>query len=112
MKEVIAFVRPGMADRTKQELSRQGFTAVTSVPVLGRGRQGGLVYPDSGAAVIPFLPKRKLTLFVEKADLDRAIATILRANRTGEIGDGKIFVAPLEDACRIRTGARGPEALR
>ncbi len=104
MKEVIAFVRPGMAGRTKDELMRQGFTAITSLPVLGRGAQGGLSYADAGGAAVAFLPKQMLTLFIEERDLGRVIATFLRVNRTGEIGDGKIIVSDVEAAYTIRTG--------
>ncbi len=111
LKEVIAFVRPRMANHTKEELLEQGFPSVTWMPVSGRGRQGGLAYPEAGTARVPYLPKCLLMLVVQECDLGRAIAVIVRVNRTGEIGDGMIFVAPVGDVRRIRTGERGAEAL-
>ncbi len=111
IKEVIAFVRPRMANHTKEELLREGFLAVTAMPVVGRGQQGRLAYPEAGWAGVPYLPKCLLMLVVQECDLGRAIAVIVRVNRTGEIGDGKIFVAPVGDVRRIRTGERSAEAL-
>jgi len=112
LKEVIAIVRPRMATATKVELQKAGIPTLTAMRVVGRGRQGGLAYPGPGTARVHYLPKCLLMLAVPEGDVERAIAAIVRANRTGEIGDGKIFVAPLGDARRIRTGERSAEAIR
>lgn len=111
LMEVIAFIRPRMASRTKEDLAKQGFFAVTSMDVLARGKQGGLAYPEAGRGGVRFLPKCMLTLLVQAGDVGGVVATIVRVNRTGEIGDGKIFVAPVRDVLRIRTSQRGVEAL-
>lgn len=117
MKEVIAIIRPGLAKLTKQKLAEKGFLAYTEERVSGRGKQSGLRYPEgdpdsSGHHGISFLPKRMLTLFVNEDELDRVMAVLTEANRTGEIGDGKIFICPAEDAVRIRTDERRQAALR
>lgn len=116
MKEVIAMIRPGRAKLTKQKLSDKGFAAYTEERVLGRGKQKGLQYfpADSGANGvygISFLPKRMLTIFVNDEDLDQVVAALIESNKTGEIGDGKIFICPVEDTIRIRTDERKREAL-
>ena len=112
LKEVVTLVRPRMAGPTKEELLKQGFPSVTWMPVLGRGRQGGLAYPQAGTARVPYLPKCMLVLVIQDRDVGRAIAAIVRVNRTGEIGDGRIFVTPVGDVRRVRTGERGAEAVR
>jgi len=119
MKEVIAVIRPSRAKWTKQKLAEKGFNAYTEERVLGCGKQKGLRYSqnsqDESAGVtrggIPFLPKRMLTLFVNDEDLDVALAVLIESNKTGEIGDGKIFICPMEDAVRIRTDERNRTAL-
>ncbi len=112
VKEIIAFVRPRPAASTKEELLRAGFSAVTAMPVVARGQQGGPVYLQHAKAGVPCLPKCMLTLLVQGHEVGRAIAAIVRINRTGEIGDGKIFILPVEEVLRVRTGERGAEALR
>ena len=115
MKEVIAIVRPGKAKLTKQKLAEKGFPAYTEDRVSGRGKQKGLQYSgDSGSdgkGGISFLPKRMLTLFVGDGDLESLLGILIEANKTGEMGDGKIFVAPVADAVRIRTDERKESAL-
>ena len=117
MKEIIALVRPSRAKLTKQKLADKGFIAYTEERVSGCGKQKGLRYSqsseDGSASVggIPFLPKRMLTIFVNDEDLDTALAVLVESNKTGEIGDGKIFICPMEDAVRIRTDERNRTAL-
>lgn len=117
MKEVIALIRPGKAKMTKQKLAEDGFIPYTEQSVLGRGKQlglqygqtdGGQAWPPSG---IPFLPKRMLTIFVQDEEIDRVVAIVRDTNKTGDIGDGKIFICPVDDAVRVRTDERGRRAL-
>jgi nitrogen regulatory protein PII len=110
-REVVAIVRPDRSDPTKIALLAEGFVGVTVSAVMGRGQQGGLAYTPQRGAAVPYLPKQMLTLLVRGHDVDRAVTTIVRANRTGEIGDGKIFVLPVEAVLRIRTREAGAKAL-
>lgn len=116
MKEVIAVVRPSRAKLTKQRLAEKGFPAYTEARVSGRGKQAGLRYSGEGAAPngtggISFLPKRALSFFVNDEDVEPLIRLMMEANKTGEIGDGKIFVCPVETAVRIRTDEMNEAAL-
>ena len=112
MKEIIAILRPGKAKATKQKLAEKGFVAYTEYRVSGRGKQKGLRYQsDDVTSGIPFLPKRMITVFVNDEDTDPVIALFIETNKTGEIGDGKIFVCPAEEALRIRTDERSRAAL-
>ncbi len=114
MKEIIAVIRPHQWQKTKAKLLEEGFNAFTVHRVYGRGRQKGLQYLSKSREVIEgicFLPKRMVTLFVSAEDVEKAVAFLTEVNRTGEIGDGKIFVCPLEAVERVRTGEKGPEVL-
>ncbi len=115
MEEVIAIIRSSRAKLTKEKLAQNGFIAYTEGRVSGRGRQKGLRYSNADGLEefggIPFLPKRMLTLFVNNEDLDQLISILSEANKTGEIGDGKIFICPVEDVIRIRTDERNSVAL-
>ena len=116
MKEVIAMIRPGRAKLTKQKLSDKGFASYTEERVSGRGKQKGLQYSSGGSDSngvqgISFLPKRMLTVVVNDEDVDQVVAVLVESNRTGEIGDGKIFICPVQDTIRIRTDERRREAL-
>ena len=115
VKEVVAIIRPSRAKLTKQKLADKGFVAYTEERVSGRGKQKGLQYGgDSGSdgkGGISFLPKRMLTLFVGASDLESVLGVLIEANKTGEMGDGKIFIAPVTDAVRIRTDERKGAAL-
>lgn len=110
MKEIIAIIRPGKARATKQKLGESGFIAYTEERVKGRGKQKGLRYP-TGEAGITFLPRRMLTLFIKTKDVAKVLEILREVNRTGEIGDGKIFICPVEDMVRIRTDERAYEAI-
>lgn len=116
MKEIIAILRPTRAKATKQKLAEKGFIAYTEERVSGRGKQKGLQYGAANVSGetdggISFLPKRMLTLFVNDEDVENAVAVLLEANKTGEIGDGKIFIVPAEDVVRIRTDETKQAAL-
>ena len=97
MKEVIAIIRPGAWARTKRALLIQGVAAFTVTRVQGRGRQKGLHYLGAKGAGLPLLPKRLVWLWVEDDSVEAVIACLVRENQTHEIGDGKIFVCPVED---------------
>lgn len=114
MKEIIAVLRAGRWQATKARLLEEGFNAFTVHRVYGRGRQKGLQYLSKSGNLeegIRFLPKRMLTIFVKDEDAQAIVEILTAANRTGEIGDGKIFVCPVESAEKIRTGERAEEAV-
>lgn len=114
MKEIIAIIRPHRWQKTKAKLLEEGFNAFTVHRVYGRGRQKGLQYLSKSREVIEgicFLPKRMVTMFVPEEDVEKVAGILTEINRTGEIGDGKIFVCPLETAERVRTGEKGMEVL-
>ena len=116
LKEVIAVIRPERWTQTKAQLQRLRWPAFTQQRVLGRGRARGLRYlPRQGAsprAGIRYLPKRMVSWVVEETQVEPLIQAIIEVNRSGHIGDGKIFVLPIGDAMRIRTGERGLDAVQ
>jgi len=116
LKEVMAIIRPERWAQTKVRLQRLRLLAGTQQRVLGRGRERGLRYlPRQGAssqAAIRYLPKRMISWIVEDAQVEPLVKALLDTNQTGQLGDGKIFVLPVEGAIRIRTGDRGLEALK
>jgi nitrogen regulatory protein P-II 1 len=97
----------------KEALSQAGFIGLNIVNVTGRGVQKGIVHTGRGGEEyrVDMLPKSKIELVVKDADTELVVSTILDAARTGSIGDGKIFVSPVADAIRVRTGERGDSAL-
>jgi nitrogen regulatory protein PII len=105
MVELIAIVRRDRALATKAELTRIGCAGYSWFPVLGRGRQGGL-QSNQALPGFSFLPKALFTVIVEKAHTDETIEAIIRANQTGEFGDGKLFVLEVVETHRISTGDR------
>lgn len=112
LKEVIAVIRPNMWQKTKQALHEEGFTAFTVTMVYGRGKEKGLHYLTAkGKSGITFLPKRMLTILVETEDVNHLVELLMEINRTGEIGDGKIFVCPVDSIESIRTGNGEKEAV-
>jgi len=104
MKKVEAIIRGNDFDRIKNALKQVGIVPLTAYPVQGRGVQGG---------VPPYelLPKMKIEVVVKDKDVETVVNVIIRNARSGTPGDGKIFIIPVEDAVRIRTGERGNEAL-
>lgn len=112
MKMVTAIVKPFKLDEVREALSAIGVQGVTVTEVKGFGRQKGHTELYRGAEyVVDFLPKVKIEAAVDDAIVDRVIEAIENAARTGKIGDGKIFVSPLEQVVRIRTGETGKDAL-
>ena len=112
MKLVTAIIKPFKLDDVREALSDIGVSGITVTEVKGFGRQKGHTELYRGAEyVVDFLPKIKVEIAVESAQVDRVIDAITSAARTGKIGDGKIFVFDLEQAIRIRTGETGADAL-
>lgn len=113
MKKIEAIIRPERLNDVKQALDDIGIHGMNFIQVTGRGAQRGIVHQGrSGEAVtVDLLPKVKLEVVVGDIAVERAIDAIIRASRTGNIGDGKIFVIPVEEAIRVRTGERGDVAV-
>ena len=112
MKLVSAIIKPFKLDDVREALSEIGVQGITVTEVKGFGRQKGHTELYRGAEyVVDFLPKVKLEVAINDDLIEQVIEAISKAANTGKIGDGKIFVYPLEQAVRIRTGESGPEAL-
>ncbi|MGY8996906.1 MAG: P-II family nitrogen regulator [Alphaproteobacteria bacterium] len=112
MKKIEAIIKPFKLDEVKEALHEVGLQGLTVTEAKGFGRQKGHTELYRGAEyVVDFLPKVKIELVVDDNLVDRAVQAIQDAARTGRIGDGKIFILPVEDAIRIRTGERGPDAV-
>ena len=107
MVELIAIIRRNRAGATKAELARVGCAGYSQCPVLGRGRQRGL-RTQAGVEGLPFLPKVLFDVVVDEEHAQELREAIIRANQTGEFGDGKIFVLETEASYRISTGEREP----
>lgn len=112
MKLITAIIKPFKSDDVREALSELGIKGMTVTEVKGFGRQKGHTELYRGAEyVIDFLPKAKIEVAIEDDLVDQAVEAIVRAARTGQIGDGKIFVSSLEQVVRIRTGETGNDAL-
>jgi nitrogen regulatory protein P-II 1 len=112
MKKIEAIIKPFKLDEVKDALHEIGLQGMTVTETKGFGRQKGHTELYRGAEyVVDFLPKVKIEIAVEDRLVERAIETIQQAAHTGRIGDGKIFVTPIEETIRIRTGERGPDAI-
>jgi len=112
VKKIEAIIKPFKLDEIKEALSEAGITGMTISEVKGFGRQKGHTELYRGAEyVVDFIPKIKVEVVVPDSLVEKAIETIMESARTGKIGDGKIFVSPVEDAVRIRTGERGESAI-
>ncbi len=113
MKEVIAVIRPSRWTATKARVQRLDIPAFTQQRVLGRGSEGGLWCEQaSDEATVRYLPKRMVSWVVEAPLVNPLVQAIIEANRTGQPGDGKVFVLPIDGALRVRTGERAVDALR
>jgi len=125
MKEVLAIIRRHNLQETKAGLLGIGIPALTMVSVEGRGKQKGLpgwnyeldptlteVEEKNTGVSMRFIPKRMIYAVVEDEDVPKVVETIIRTNQSGHIGDGKIFVCPVEDAVRVRTGESGEQAIK
>ena len=112
MKFVTAIIKPFKLDEVREALSAIGVQGITVTEVKGFGRQKGHTELYRGAEyVVDFLPKVKIEVVVKDSDVERCIEAIVKAAKTGKIGDGKIFVTPIEQVIRIRTGETDDEAV-
>ncbi len=126
LREIIAIIRPNKVSKTVKALEAVGFPAMTATRCYGRGKQRGyldvrlpedidlqkiLEEGEKRGMQMKYIPKRLLSIVVEKADVPLVVGIIMKVNRTGNIGDGRIFVLPVEDAIRVRTGESGVSAL-
>ena len=112
MKLIQAIIKPFKLDDVREALTEIGITGMTAIEVKGFGRQKGHTELYRGAEyVVDFLPKMKLEIVTTDDKVEAVIDAILKAAQTGKIGDGKIFVLPVEQAIRIRTGEEGSDAV-
>lgn len=112
MKKIEAIIRPFRVDDVREALAEIGVKGMTLTEVKGYGRQKGHTELYRGSEYqIDFLPKIKIEVIVGDTIADKVIDTIMNAARTGQVGDGKIFVYPVEDVIRVRTGESGEDAL-
>jgi nitrogen regulatory protein P-II 1 len=112
MRKIEAIIKPFKLDEVKEALHGIGIQGMTVTEVKGFGRQKGHTELYRGAEyVVDFLPKLKIEIAVSDELADKTVQVIVESASTGRIGDGKIFVLPVEEAIRIRTGERGPDAV-
>ncbi|HJQ94161.1 MAG TPA: P-II family nitrogen regulator [Acidimicrobiia bacterium] len=112
MRLIVAYVKPFKLEEVKDALREVGVTGMSVSEIRGFGRQSGQTEVYRGAEYkVEFVPKTRIELALDDADVERVVGTIERAARTGDIGDGKIIVLPIEQILRIRTGERGAEAI-
>lgn len=112
MKKLEAIIKPFKLDEVKEALQEIGLQGITVTEAKGFGRQKGHTELYRGAEyVVDFLPKVKIEIVLDDADIDKATDAIQKAAQTGRIGDGKIFISSIEEAIRIRTGERGQDAI-
>jgi nitrogen regulatory protein PII len=113
MKKIEAFIRHEAFEPIRAELLERGFPSISVGEVKGSGRQKGVVETYRGSSMtVNVRPKLKIEVVVEEKDKPVVVETILNHARTGDVGDGKIFVLPVEEAIRIRTGEEGEEVLQ
>ncbi len=112
MKKIVAIIRPFKMDEVKEALAEEGIKGLTITEVRGYGRQKGHSETYRGSEYrIEFVPKMKIEIVVEKEKVDKVVEAILRSAKTGQVGDGKIFISDVEEVIRIRTEESGKEAL-
>ncbi len=121
MKEIMAIIRPKKVTKTKEVLDSLGFPAMNAIRVMGRGKQRAILNEISFEINEPelldmegsmrYIPKRMLSLVVPDEDVSLVVEAIMKVNHTGQIGDGKVFVCPIEEALRVRTMENGDEAI-
>ncbi len=122
MKEIIAVIRPKKVSATKDALVKLGYPSLTAIPVLGRGKQKGLeneiniefrpgTLDLNRHVAMKYIPKRYLSIVIPDDEVEAVIQAIIKTNQTDQIGDGKIFVCPVEEALRIRTEEQGNSAI-
>jgi nitrogen regulatory protein PII 2 len=121
MKEVIAIIRPRNIGPMRNALEQLGFPCMTATAVLGRGAQRGIagevklsnpkLRSSSKSGGMKYIPKRLVSIVVQNSDVDTVVKSIVEVNQTLQIGDGKIFICPLDNAVRIRTNEQGESAV-
>ena len=112
MKLITAIIKPFKVEDVKDALQKQGVNGMTLSDVSGYGRQGGHVEVYRGAEyTVELVPKVRIEALINDSDVKNVVDAILIAAKTGKIGDGKIWVTPVEEVVRVRTGDRGPEAI-
>lgn len=112
MKKIEAIIKPFKLDEVKERLNEIGIQGMTVLEVKGYGRQKGHKEIYRGAEYqVDFIPKIKLSIVVGPEKVDEVVKVIIESAKTGKIGDGKIFISPVEEAVRIRTGEKGIEAV-
>jgi nitrogen regulatory protein P-II 1 len=112
MKLVTAVIKPHRLDAVKEALQAMGVAGLTVSEVQGHGRQKGHTEVYRGAEyTVEYLPKIKVELVTDELDVDKVVDAIVATARTGKIGDGKVWVTPVDDVVRVRTGERGVDAL-
>jgi nitrogen regulatory protein P-II 1 len=113
MQKIEAIIRPEKLDDVKNALGDAGFHGLNIVHVTGRGVQRGIVHAGRGGETytVDMLPKVKIEVVIADKDVDKVVKLICDSARTGNIGDGKIFLLPVSDAIRVRTGERGDAAI-
>jgi|SRR5690606_26918871 len=112
MKQITAIIKPFKLDEVREALAELGVSGLTVTEVKGFGRQKGHTELYRGAEyVVDFLPKVRVEVIVPDASVDQAVDAVIKAARTGRIGDGKIFVTSVEEVIRIRTGETGESAI-
>ena len=112
MKKIEAIIRPFKLDDVREALSEIGVRGMTLTEVKGYGRQKGHTELYRGSEYkIDFLPKIKIEIIASDAMVDSIVSTIVKASRTGQVGDGKIFVSPVDDVIRVRTEESGEDAV-
>jgi len=112
MKKIEAIIRPERLSKVREALDQLGYPGMTITDVRGHGKQKGIDQVWRGQEYrVEFLPKLKIEIVVLDEDVDRTVSAIIMQARTGNIGDGKIFICPVEDAVRIRTGDAGNNAI-
>jgi len=112
MKKIEAIIKPFKLEEVKESLGEVGITGMTVIEVKGFGRQKGHTEIYRGSEyTVDFLPKIKLELVVPDSVVQQAVGAIIKAAKTGKIGDGKVFVSPIDESIRIRTEEKGEQAI-
>lgn len=112
MKKIEAIIRPEKLDEVRKAIESVGYPGITMSEAEGHGKQKGVVQQWRGETYrVDFLPKVKLEIVAGDADVERIVQAIIKAAKTGAVGDGKIFVSDVRDVIKIRTGERGDQAL-
>jgi nitrogen regulatory protein PII 2 len=122
MKEIIAIIRPKKVGPTKAALEELGFPSITAISVLGRGMQRGIagelnceirpeVLAQSKQGGLKYIPKRLMSIVVRNADVDIVVKTLIEVNQTEQVGDGKIFICPVDNSIRVSTNEEGDNAI-